>query len=385
MTQTAFTQPPLSLAPVCGPEIVTVGDAWGAVQRQLGEAEKMVAGHDFVHVPGKVAAVAAHLRFMQNGAVMLYGKRRSQVDKGVSAVDYLSAELRASIVQGKEPAYTRLCAELTASAKLIAAQFPDEALLPSVSFAHLLPPEAPLVHIQLEPLAVSVGKPVRVVFQLVQVKDLKPVGLDDIIRSHGANLHALICDRTLTDYHHAHPEPTGRPGEWGFTFTPALKDQYQLWINLIPKVTGREEFPVNTLVLADPLAFPPPPAFTPALEARSDGIRAHITWDAADKLEAKRPLSGTLHVTDDAGQPVHDLEPYMEEAAHIVGVSTDLFTVLHAHAMKTDTGERPPGTDLRFTMMPPQPGFYRLFVQVKRRGRIHTLPFGVQIGPLRKD
>ncbi len=370
---------------VCGPEIVTIGDAWEAAQRHLRDAQQMMVSQDLAHIPQKVAAVAAHLRFMQGGAVMLYGKHRRQLDKGISAIDFLSAELRERTLQGQVPDYAALTTELAASAKFIGAQFPEEALLPSVSFAHLLPPERPILHIQLNPLAVVPGQPVRVVFQMVELKGLKPVGLDDIVSSHGAALHALVCDRTLTDYHHQHPQPTGKPGEWEFTFTPTFGDQYRLWINLIPKLTGREEFPVNTVVLADPLAFPPPPVFMPTLEARSDGIRARITWDAADKLEAKRPVRGTLHVTDDAGQPVQDLEPYMEDAAHIVGISTDLLTVLHAHAMKTDAGELPTGPEFRFTMMPPEPGFYRLFVQVKRRGQIHSLPFGVQIGQLRQN
>lgn len=380
VAQTALSQKPGPAGPVCGPEIVTVGDAWEAVRRQLRDAEQMIAARDLVHVPQKFAAAAVHLRFMQSGAVMLYGKRRSQMDKGVSAVDFLSTELRARLLQGQVPDYAGLCAELTASARFIAAQFPEEALLPSVSFAHLLPPEKPILHIQLEPLAISAGQPVRVVFQLVQLQDLKPAGQDDILSSHGASLHALICDRTLTDYHHEHPQPTGRPGEWELTFTPAFKDQYRLWINVIPKLTGREEFPVNTISTAAHLIAPLPPVFTPGLTAEKAGLQARITWNSTDKLEARRPISGTLRLTGMAGGPILDLEPYMGAFAHIVGISSDLHGILHAHPMDAgDPSATRSGPELTFTMRPPTPGFYRLFVQVRHRGQIITLPFGVSV------
>ncbi|MCB1212164.1 MAG: hypothetical protein KDK97_22765, partial [Verrucomicrobiales bacterium] len=265
--------------------------------------------------------------------------------------------------------------------KFIAQLLPDEALLPSTSFAHLLPPIKPALHIQLEPIsALTPGVPTKITFQLVRLDNLQPIDGEHLFLIHEAPLHALICDRTLTDYHHEHPMPTGKPGEWELTFTPKFNDQYMLWINSVPKHTGREEFDFNLISVPNP-DLPPVQVETQTnLVALAHSMRGEIKWNSAEKLEVNRPISGTLHLTDSPGNPVSDLQIYMGAFAHIVGIADDLRTILHVHpdtaiAAANDHG----GPDIHFTLRPTHQGFCRLFVQVMRDNEVITFPFGVKV------
>lgn len=367
--------------PVCGPEIVTIGDAWEKVQLQLKEASQLIQNNTTIQLPQKLAAISAHLRFMQKGAIMIYGKQRDQLNKALSIIDDLRAEMSAASLATPSSNLTEAWHEWQATIQFIAVQFPDEALIPSVSFAHLLPPAMPMLHIQWQPLETLIpNQPVRIVFQLVRQKDLSPVGPKEIISTHGAALHALICDAKLTDYHHHHPTPTGKPGEWQFTFTPKFNGAYRFWINTVPKETGREEFPVNTLSLADPRIFPEPPIFKPTLTAETANLRAKITWNEGELPENKRPISGTLSLSDSRGNPIQNLQPIMSVFAHIVGIAEDLHTILHVHPEGgfAEEGQRG-GPVIPFTLRPTISGFHRVFIQVKHDDQIETLEFGFPV------
>ena len=366
---------------LCGPDIVTIGDAWERVQWQNSEAHRMLAARDCLRLPQKLAAIASHLQFIERGAIMVFGKRRAQLGKAISVIESLKCEITTRVLNGETNDLAARWMEMDATLKYIAAQLPDEALLPSTSFAHLLPPVKPALHVQLEPLtSVTPGQPLRIVFHLVRLDNLAPVSSKDLFEAHGAFLHALICDSSLTDYHHEHPSPTGVPGEWEFKFTPRFNAQYRVWINAVPKHTGREEFAMNVISLPNSNIPPPTSSYQTELSARTDELRGELTWTTGAKLEVNRPTSGSLHLAEVSGAPVRDLEPYMGAFAHIVGIGDDSESILHVHP---DGGINSPsdrgGPEVYFTLRAARQGFHRLFVQVKRHGKLQTLTFGVQI------
>lgn len=365
---------------ICGPDIVTIGDAWEKTRLAEREADHLLKAGSLPTLPQKLASISAHLRFMQSGAVMLFGKRRAQLDKGVSSALTLGGQMTASVLNNRTADLAETWNEMKAAIRFVGAQFPEEALIPSASFAHLLPPAQPVLHIQLEPLPpFPPNQPLSVVFGLVHLKDVSPAGPEEIIATHDAKLHGLVCDRTLTDYHHVHPEPTGRPGEWRFTFTPKLKEHYRLWINAVPKATGREEFIMNNISPSVDLPQVPPSACQLALSAQTESLLGEIRLATGARFQAKTSASATLHLVDREGKRMTNLESHMGAFAHIVGISEDYFTILHVHpdAGSPDVGKS--GADIGFRLNPPRSGFYRLFVQVKRAGKIHTLAFGIQV------
>lgn len=371
--------PDVSLV-ICGPDIVTIGDAWEKTRLSEREADALFEAGNLATLPQKLASISAHLRFMQGGAVMLFGKRRAQLDKGVFSAMTLGGQLTASVLKNGTADLAEPWSELKAAIRFIGAQFPDEALIPSASFAHLLPPAQPVLHIQLEPLPpFPPDQPLSVVFGLVHLKDVSPAGPEEIIATHGAKLHALVCDRTLTDYHHVHPEPTGKPGEWRFVFIPKLNEHYRLWINVVPKATGREEFIMNNISPSVDLPQAPQSAFHPTFSAQSESLLGEIRLATGNRFQAKTSTGATLHLVDREGKRITNLEPYMGAFAHIVGISDDYFTILHVHPDAGSPIVADSGVDIGFSLNPPRIGFYRLFVQIKRAGILHTLAFGIQV------
>ncbi len=85
---------------------------------------------------------------------------------------------------------------------------------------------------------------------------------DDLLEMHTQRIHLLINDRSLSDYHHEHPKPSGVRGEFVFTFTPAKPGPYRIWADVIPTATGVQEY-----VIAD---IPPENLAAPSIDGRID-------------------------------------------------------------------------------------------------------------------
>lgn len=141
---------------------------------------------------------------------------------------------------------------------------------------------------------------------------------------------------------------------------------------------------------------------------------ATITWDGAHaRLVAGAPAALTFTVREPDGRPAA-LEPYLGMPGHAVVVRDDGAVFIHLHPMGTvsaaaqatfalrrpgDTtsgavGARITARDSAMAQMPhafpagrlsfpyafPQPGHYRIWVQVKRHGRVKTAAFDAQVG-----
>jgi hypothetical protein len=82
------------------------------------------------------------------------------------------------------------------------------------------------------------GEELRVTLTLVTAGG-KPIAPEDLLVMHAKKLHLLITDPTLAEYQHVHPEPTRRPGEWSFAFTPRLGGTYRFFADFTPAATAR--------------------------------------------------------------------------------------------------------------------------------------------------
>jgi hypothetical protein len=130
----------------------------------------------------------------------------------------------------------------------------------------------------------------------------------------------------------------------------------------------------------------------------SGGYR--MVWERDDLSSKDRPYKANqpywfrFRVEDKDGKPAADLEPYMGMAAHAVFISTDGNVFAHIHpagsvsmaAMNlaeggsTKTGmenmdHASPSAEISFPYGFPKPGDYRIFVQVKRAGKVETGEF----------
>lgn len=376
----ALAQPPLSKPPqvACGQDVVTVGDAWTKIQFECQAMEKMTPAGRQKRLPDSLALVIAHLRFMEANGIMLTERPLREVKRCLKGAEVLQREnwqsleaIEETLADDKEPATWE---ELKSLVDQVGHQFPEEALLSTETFAHLSPPQEPLLHLQMEPRPLPPpGESMKVRFQLVQVKDLTPVSKEQLQESHGARMHALLCEPGLEDFHHVHPAPAEGPGNWEFTFTPRCAGPYTLWLNVVPLATGREESPFN-IVTQPPEAPPAAPTFSPAHTATSSGVKADLTWDAP--AQAHTASQGRIRLTTDKGQPLTGLEPYMGAAAHLVAIHSDVRTLSHMHPVLSLESGAP---TLEFRLTPTLPGLHRLFLQIQVSDSVILLPLTVHI------
>jgi len=145
-----------------------------------------------------------------------------------------------------------------------------------------------------------------------------------------------------------------------------------------------------------------------AISELSGGSR--MVWERSSApLRAQAPMEFKFVVQDKNGSPVVDLEPYMGMAGHAEFVRSDFSVFAHVHpagsvsmaalelAQNSIPGDAPsmassmPGmmsipntsgglsSEVRFPYGFPQRGNYRIFVQIKREGRVETGAFDAQV------
>ena len=124
----------------------------------------------------------------------------------------------------------------------------------------------------------------------------------------------------------------------------------------------------------------------------------------AGTLEANVPMSFKFRVEEKDGSPARNLEPYMGMAAHAEVVSSDLSVFAHIHPagsvsmaalelaqaglagagrssmsmpMASESSGLP--AEFSFPFGFPRSGDYRIFVQVKRAGKVQTAAFDARV------
>ncbi len=226
----------------------------------------------------------------------------------------------------------------------------------------------------------EVGREARATLRLAQLTGA-PILITDLRVVHTQRIHLLIINPSLTDYHHVHPQPTDRPGEYAFSFTPARPGAYRAWADLRTTYGGFQEYATTDI-----------PAMTRAaplddrrvvLRADAHGLRFALGIDKP-VIRTGEPVRLKLRVTDAQGKPFQRLEPVMGTFAHLVAFNEDYRTVLHLHPKGTRTlaATDRGGPELELQLYATEPGFHRLFVQVQIGGVSKFVPLGLTIaGP----
>jgi hypothetical protein len=235
------------------------------------------------------------------------------------------------------------------------------------------------------------------------------IRLDDLIPDHGHLMHLFIVRMPdMKAFWHLHPDQT-QPGDFAVNLPIMPEGQYKLYADIVHH-TGFPETQVATVNLpaingealsgddAGALELAP----SDKVAQLSSGYRMvwerdELSKDHSSKdrpYKANQPYWFRFRVEDKDGKPAADLEPYMGMAAHAVFVSTDGNVFAHIHPAgsvsmaavnlaeggSTKTGmenmdHASPSAEISFPYGFPKPGDYRIFVQVKRAGKVETGEF----------
>lgn len=206
----------------------------------------------------------------------------------------------------------------------------------------------------------------------------KPVEPADLLVTHTRRLHLLLVDPTLTDYQHVHPEPTGRPGEWAFTFTPHATGTYRVFADFTPAATARGLYSSVDLAVGRGEKPDPQPA---ALGGRVE--RDGFAFSLATRQQPARAgevIDLQFHVERADGGAV-PLEPVMGAFAHLVAFDETRSGFAHLHPAEIDLAQPPDPRrpTLNFKLTIPMPGRYIVWAQVNLGGTETFVPFALPV------
>lgn len=188
---------------------------------------------------------------------------------------------------------------------------------------------------------------------------------------HERPFHLFIIGRGLGYFEHAHPE---QREDGTFVLRKELPgDGYMLIADFLP-AGGTPQMVHRAIVTPGAVAFSLPPELHPGRrEQIVEGLRVKLETDAVIAL---RRSQLRFMVTELAGEPVKDLEPYLGAPAHLLIVNMDLTSAIHGHPEESSSGSA-----VTFDPVLPLPGPYKLWVQFQRRGRVITAPFVIEAAP----
>ena len=264
-----------------------------------------------------------------------------------------------------------------------------------------------------------------------------------LIPDHGHLMHAFLLRVPAMDrFYHLHPEQAD-DGSFNLNLPAMPAGKYKIFADIV-RGTGFPETLVSEIDLPDlkgePFSGDDSGVSAASLESSikqvataqlSDGSR--MIWEQdGSTLKAGQAAWLRFRVEDAQHQPVTDLEPYMGMAGHAEFVRSDLSVFAHIHPAgsvpmaslmivqrdfgvpadrnsmsdsadsnsttpaSTDSGSMKPDSmkarsmnqgsvqslpaEVSFPYGFPQPGDYRLFVQVKRHGQVETGVFDAHVG-----
>jgi hypothetical protein len=225
--------------------------------------------------------------------------------------------------------------------------------------------------------------------------------VDDLVPDHGHLMHLFVVREPALDrVWHLHPEATGG-GAFTFALPAMAAGRYRMFADVV-HTTGLAETATTELSVPDVAGAPltgddatgtGPVQFDPARTSAPLDGGARMVWlrDGDGTIAARQASWFRFHVEDKRGA-AQPLEPYMGMMGHAAFMRTDGSTFAHVHpsgsvpmaSLAALEGSAPNAdphaghamadgkSEVAFPYGFPRAGDYRIFVQIKRAGRIET-------------
>ncbi|MFE7762796.1 hypothetical protein [Streptomyces sp. NPDC057438] len=193
-------------------------------------------------------------------------------------------------------------------------------------------------------------------------------------REHDKELHLIVASRDLVTYRHLHPTRAA-DGTWSTPVDLPAAGGYRVFADFTPAGENTENLTLGADLAASGTYRPrklPAPNATAEVDGYEVELDGGLRPGAASELDLKVSRNG---------RPVTDLQPYLGAYGHLVALRAGDLAYLHVHPNgEPGDGRTRPGPGISFTATAPSAGSYRLFLDFKHEGRVHTAAFTVGAG-----
>ncbi|WP_399881925.1 hypothetical protein ACGH7X_04730 [Streptomyces sp. BBFR51] len=193
-------------------------------------------------------------------------------------------------------------------------------------------------------------------------------------REHDKELHLIVASRDLVTFRHLHPTRAA-DGTWSTPVDLPAAGGYRVFADFTPAHKGAKNLTLGADLAASG-RYGPARLPAPNPTARTDGYQVEL----AGSLRAGKASELKLKVSR-GGEPVNDLQPYLGAYGHLVALRAGDLAYLHVHPNgEPGDGTTKPGPEISFTATAPSDGTYRLFLDFRHQGEVHTAAFTVRAG-----
>jgi hypothetical protein len=241
-------------------------------------------------------------------------------------------------------------------------------------------------------IAVSLDKPDHMELRITDPGWLPLRKLDDLVPDHGHLLHLFLVRWPDMDHvYHLHPDQTA-PGFFATSLPSLPGGTYRIYGDIVHD-SGFAETAIGEAMLPEVQGQPVSGDDAAGPDA------GNMIWlhdktkpGTSGQIVATQINLFSFEIVGPDGKPVDDLEPYMGMGGHAEFIKEDGSVFAHVHptgpvpmaalavaspavaspAAMMAMHETKPGPIVSFPYGVPTPGTYRIFVQMKRAGKVET-------------
>jgi hypothetical protein len=214
-------------------------------------------------------------------------------------------------------------------------------------------------------------EPVRTTFALgsssfrFRIVDSHGNARHDFTREGGVRLHLIVVRRDLVGYTHVHPVSQA-DGSWLVRLNFTKPGVYRAFSDF--ERDGEKTVLGTDLFVAGQMRAEQLP-----LVGNTSTVDGYDVELSAPQLHAGKPTDLAFKVTRD-GTPVPSFQRYVGMRGHLIALHTGDLSYSHVHPLATNASGH-----IGFRTELPSTGVYRLFLQFKIAGSVHTAPFTVMV------
>jgi hypothetical protein len=196
----------------------------------------------------------------------------------------------------------------------------------------------------------------------------------DYIVEQTKKLHLYVVRTDLAVFRHLHPTMSA-DGTWSAPVTLPEPGEYRVLAEFVARDEGGNG---DFVMLGSTSRVPGPWRPEPVPDSR-EGDDGTVEVAARGTVAVGTDGRLTLEVRDASQRPV-ELGSYLGTSAHLTGFQVETGAAVHMHPLGAPQVDQD-ATRLRFHTEFEEPGDYRLFVQVRVDGYVHTVPVTVDVRP----